>query len=223
VPLPFVLLSLLLAVSALAVRLPDAVVSPVCVGCRAGTEHARDTYSADEWGALMGGKVLTSEAREARVGEAERSTVQAAGIIHHRPEQVWAVLTDFESRPAYLSSTKEVRIVRVDGNRVWLAERLRFFLVDVRYQVINTLEPELGSVRWVLDDSVAHDIGGTTGSWQLTPLADAQNTLLVYRAWIDTGRSVPSFVETFLLKRSLPEVIDSLRGEVNRRFNGGGQ
>jgi hypothetical protein len=38
--------------------------------------------------------------------------------------------------------------VRVDGNRVWVAEHLRFFLVDVRYTVINTLDPAHGSPLW---------------------------------------------------------------------------
>jgi hypothetical protein len=42
--------------------------------------------------------------------------------------------------------------------------------------------------------------------------------LLTYRAWIDAGRSVPPFLERFLLQRSLPNVVGELRDEVERRF-----
>jgi hypothetical protein len=100
---------------------------------------------------------------------------------------------------------------------VWVAQRLRFFLVDVRYTVINTLDPVTGRMGFVLDESATHDIGGTRGSWQLTPLADGRETLLSYRAWVDTGRHLPAFVQQYLLRRSLPDLIAGVRDEVERR------
>jgi hypothetical protein len=87
----------------------------------------------------------------------------------------------------------------VDGNCVWLAEHLRFFLVDIRFTV------------------APHDIAGAQGSWRLTPIADGRHTLLTYRARIDTGRHIPVFIEQALLQRSLPNVIAGIRDEVERR------
>jgi antitoxin YefM len=39
----------------------------------------------------------------------------------------------------------------------------------------------------------------------------AGNTLLTYRAWINTGLRVPEFIESFLVGRSLPRLIESVR------------
>jgi len=190
---------------------------PACVACQVDVERARHAYSSDEWKALTAGEVVTPDATASDSSETRAGTVQAAGIVRHPPPLVWATLVDFASRPKFQPNTREVRIVKVDGNRVWLAEHLRFFLVDVRYTVINTLDPEHGTVSWALDESVDHDIAGTSGAWQLTPVADGRHTLLTYRAWIDTGRRLPGFVERFLLQRSLPNVIGGLRDEIERR------
>jgi uncharacterized protein YndB with AHSA1/START domain len=211
---------ILLAASAVtespSVHLPDTLAAPACVACSQDGEPSHDGLSEADWAAVSRGEILISETREAAPSDSERS-VQVVGRIAAPPAEVWKVLADFESRPRWQPNAKEVRIVRTDENRVWVSEHMRFFLTDIRCQIINTLDPDHGSIRWVLDDSVAHDIRGSKGSWQLHPLA-GRETLAVYRAWIDTGRRVPQFVQRFLLKRSLPQVIGDLRTEVGRRF-----
>jgi hypothetical protein len=84
--------------------------------------------------------------------------------------------------------------------------------------VISTLDPEQGSVTWVLDHSAQNDIADTTGSWAVVPLKDGTETLVRYRTWVDSGRSVPRLAEEFLTRRSLPKIVEGLRAEVQRRF-----
>jgi ribosome-associated toxin RatA of RatAB toxin-antitoxin module len=213
----FALLSVLLVTPAAADEFVQAPVDPECVACRGEVAHVRHDYSEADWSALARGAIVTAEKSEQGPGGTE-GTVAATGIIARTPRSVWSVLTDFESRPQYVPAMKEVRIVRVEGNRVWLAERMRLFFVNIHYGLINTLQPDTGSLSWVLDDTVEHDIAGIRGSWQLVPLENGQQTLVVYHAWIDTGRRVPGFIEDLLLKRSLPGVITNLRAEVERRF-----
>jgi uncharacterized protein YndB with AHSA1/START domain len=203
---------------ATSLQLPPALASPPNVASQVDVDHIRSRYSSEDWRALQDGKIVSSEVRESGAGEA--STAQAAGIIRYPPKDVWTVLTDFPSRPRYHPSTKEARIVRVDGNRVWVAEHLKFLWVNVRFHVIDTLNPELGTVSWVMDENAAHDIRDTKGFWQLAPLAQGQHTLVTYRAWLDTGKPVPGFIETFMLNRSLPQMISGIRAEVDRRFGG---
>ena len=214
----FVLLPVVwLTVGATAI-VPRALVAPECVACRVDPDAVRRTYSADEWTALTAGKIVLSDVSDRGAGTASQGTVQAAGVIPHPPARVWETLVDFASRPRFQPGTKEVRVERVVDNRIWVAQHLRFFMVDVRFTIINTADPGTGTLSWVLDDSVPHDIAGTRGSWQLIPLADGRATLLVYRAWNDTGRYIPAFVEQSLLERSLPDLIGSFRDEVERRF-----
>ena len=218
VQIALALLTIVSSTDVISATVPEALSAPACVACQVDGESIRRNYSTDDWNALVAGKVLTSELVDGKPGEAQQSTVQAVGIIRDAPSRVWATLVDFASRPRFQPGTKDVRVMRVDDDRVWVAQHLRFFLVDVRYTVINTLDPASGTIRFVLDESLDHDIGGTRGSWQLTPIADGRHTLLAYRAWIDTGRHIPAFIEQFLSQRSLPNMIGGLRDEVGRRF-----
>jgi hypothetical protein len=192
---------------------PEALSAPACVACQVDGERMRVGYSKEDWKALTAGQVLTSKVVD--------GTVQAIGIIPDHPSHVWKTLVDFPSRPSFQPGTKEVRVVRVDDNRVWVAQHLRMLLIDVRYTVINTLDPASGTIRFVLDESVAHDIAGARGSWRLVPVAGGRHTLVTCRVWIDPGRHIPAFFEQLLLLRSLPNLIGGLRSEVRRRCAAG--
>jgi ribosome-associated toxin RatA of RatAB toxin-antitoxin module len=197
---------------------PSAPPIPECIGCRANLTQVRSTYTAAEWQALKQGKVVTTKQSATDQSGAMQSTNEASAIIPYPPAQVWSVVTDFESRPRYVPGNKDAHIIRREGNRVWIAEHLRILLMNVRFVVISTLDPDQGTVTWVIDRSAAHDIADTTGSWTVVPLEGGHATLVRYRTWIDSGRSVPRFVEDFLTKRSLPKIVEGIRNEVQRRF-----
>jgi ribosome-associated toxin RatA of RatAB toxin-antitoxin module len=209
----------LLLVGQLAVE-PSPAVAPAapCIGCRADVAKIRSIYAAADWQKLQEGKVVTTQVSNTDASGAVQSTNAASAIIPYPPKEVWSVVTDFESRPRFVPGNKEARIIRREGNRVWIAEHLRIFLMNVRFVVISTLEPEQGSVTWVLDRDAPHDIADTTGSWTVVPLEDGQATLVCYRTWVDSGRAVPGFIEDFLTKRSLPKIVEGIRTEVHRRF-----
>lgn len=189
-----------------------------CLACRSDREAIRRTYAGAEWEALQRGEVITTQVADARSHAGVTSTMEASAIVPYPPEPVWSVVVDFESRPRFVPGNKAARILRRDGNRVWVAQHLRVMLVNVRFVVISTLDPEAGAVTWMLDRSAPHDIADTTGSWTIVPLAGRRQTLVRYRTTIDSGRAVPGFIEDYLVKRSLPRIVDGLRDEVQRRF-----
>jgi uncharacterized protein YndB with AHSA1/START domain len=212
-----VLLAVWSTTGAVAVEFPEAVASASCVACGKDVPRRHSAYSEEAWRAIADGEILTSAVPQPSPDGTARSIVEVAGLVAHPPSRVWAVLTDVESWANWQPSTREARIVRVDGNHVWVDERLSFFLVGIRYRMIYTLEPDVGIISWILDETTEHDIGGTTGAWMLEPIAGGLKTLLTYRAWIDTRRRVPEFIEAFLLKRLLPRLIENVRTEVDRR------
>jgi ribosome-associated toxin RatA of RatAB toxin-antitoxin module len=197
---------------------PAAPTPPACIGCRADLAYIRGGYSDADWQALMRGKVVTTAVRDAHAADDVKSTNEASAVIPYPPTEVWSVVTDFESRPRFVPGNKDVQITRREGNRLWIAEHLRVLLINVRFVVISTLDAEQGAVTWVIDRDAPHDIADTTGSWAVVPLEGGQATLVRYRTWIDSGRSVPRFVEDFLTKRSLPKIVEGVRAEVHRRF-----
>jgi ribosome-associated toxin RatA of RatAB toxin-antitoxin module len=192
-----------------------------CVACRSDLDAMRKGYSADDWQALTRGEIVTSETEEPNAGGSAHANIESSAIISYPAAPVWSVLTDVEARPKFIPGMKKVSVVRVDGNRLWVTEHLRFFLCNIRYQVVDVIDPEQGLISWTLDKSVAHDIADTTGSWQIASLPSGRDTLVRYRAWVDTGRPVPRFVKDFLIGWSLPKIAGGLRSEVQRRFHAG--
>jgi ribosome-associated toxin RatA of RatAB toxin-antitoxin module len=192
---------------------------PPCIACQVDVETMRGEYSDEEWRRLTAGEVLASSVEERTEEGNPLHNAQASAIIEHPPDQVWTVVTDLESRPRYVPGNKEVKIVRVDGNRVWSLQHLRVLFMNIRFGVVSTLEPEQGVMRFVLDRDVGHDIEDTDGSWRLAPLRERRSTLVRYRTRVDTGRPIPGFVQSFFTRRSLPKLLEGVRQEVERRFS----
>jgi hypothetical protein len=71
-----------------------------------------------------------------------------------------------------------------------------------------------------LDRSSPHDIQESRGSWDILPYG-AASALLVSRSRVETRMPVPSIIESHLVKNSLPEIMRSLRREVERRAQSG--
>ena len=189
-----------------------------CIACRADLDAMRKGYSADDWQALTHGEIVTSQTEEPNADGSAQSNIESSAIIASPAARVWSVVTDVEARSKFIPGVKKSSIVRVEGHRIWVTLHLRFFLWNIRYQVVDVLDPEHGLAAWTLDKSVDHDIADTTGSWQIAPLPSGRETLIRYRAWIDTGHPVPRFIADFFIKRSLPKIVGGLRSEVRRRF-----
>lgn len=196
-----------------AARLPKTLTAPPSVATEVNSEHFRRTYAKREWDALLAGDIVSAAAREA-----DGQHAQASGVIPYAAADLWPLLVDFESRPDYLPGAHEIRILKVAGNRVWLAERLKILFVSIAYRVINTLDPRSGAVSWVLDDTAENDIAATVGSWQLVPVVGGRHTLVRYSNVLDTGQPVPGAIERVLLQRTLPQMISGLRAEAQRRL-----
>jgi ribosome-associated toxin RatA of RatAB toxin-antitoxin module len=188
-----------------------------CVGCAVDVEAIRRSYTREQWAELTRGEVVQSEDERDPAAHAP-TRVAASALIPYPPEPVWQVVTDFESRPQFVPGVKEARILRTDGDRLWVAEHLHAFFLDVRFVTIVTLDPEHGRVSWVMDREAAHDIADTTGSWDVVPLHDRRVTLVRYRTAVDSGKAVPGFVEQFFTARSLPKMVEGVRNQVQRRF-----
>lgn len=195
-----------------------AIPTPACVACNVDPEEVRSGYSKADWKDLALGQIVTTKTDTAGTDGGINTSVQTSAIFPHTPAQVWSVLVDFDSRPAFTPGLEESHIKKVEGNRVWLDERVRVWWVNIRYHIIDTLEPERGLISWVLDKNLDNDIKDSVGSWQLVPLPPGPQTLVRYRARLDTGQPVPAFVESFLVKRSLPKLVGGLREEVERRY-----
>jgi len=194
------------------------LVHPPCVACEQPADAARALFSDADWSRLEAGDVVVVDRSPTTKDGADAALREsAAAVIVPRPAaDVWAVLTDFESRPKVLPNITESHIDRVEDNRAWVRQAVDIFWTKIRYTLIATLDPTRGLITFVLDRAAPHDIRDNTGSWQVFPRGAAA-TLLLSRDRVDTGKPVPGVIERYLLERSLPKLLTSLRDEVERR------
>ncbi len=210
------MLALLAAVAFAAPQMPTSVTSPACIGCKADVATIEGRLTPADRDALKAGKIVTLKEEDSRSDEKLTGRVFAYGIIPAAPAQVWGVLTDFSAWPTFLPKVREVRVDKVEGDNLWLYHKLKI-MISLEYTVIYTFEPEIGRARWVLDKERKHSIGDTTGFWEMIPVNGGRWTLATYHATVDTGMPVPGFVENFLTKESLPQIIEGLRDAVVKR------
>lgn len=205
-------------------ELPAELLQPPCVACQQPTGVTPELFSAADWRRLERGEVVIVErSPEPTRGEGDRSVLresEAAVLVPRPATEVWAVLADFESRPKVFSNVRESHIERVDNNRAWIRQSVEIFWTKIQYTLIATLEPARGLITFVLDRSSPHDIRDTAGSWQVLRHG-AASTLLLSRDRIDTGRPVPGTIQSYLVQRSLSQMMSSLRQEVQRRAGNG--
>ena len=124
-------------------------------------------------------------------------------------------------QPQYMPRLTSVEVLSTEGRRKRIRYKLKIVIVDIEYVLFLTRlveEPEFAVFSWGLDKTYAkNDIRESIGSWVLRRY-DATRTLVQYSLYVDTGRVVPEFVQTFLMKQDLPDVLGNLR----KRLESGG-
>jgi ribosome-associated toxin RatA of RatAB toxin-antitoxin module len=204
-----------------AAELPD-VASGACVCCGPGVAPAQELVASEEWLQLRDGGLLKRTERVER-GSSLQGSAAAAVLLPHPPEQVWEVLTDFESWPRFMPHLTSTQITRREGRHEWVEQRFRILLSPMRHTTVYELDALNGRLSWELDLEQAHDIASSRGMWQLAPADEGRSTLLRYASSVDSGREVPGFIERMLVERSLDDLFASLRSELGRRYARAGE
>ncbi len=132
--------------------------------------------------------------------------------IDVRPDQLYDLITDFESYPAFVPNQSAARIVQREGDR-WRVE----FELSVARKLRYTLDLEGvpgRSVRWTL---VQGDMmKAMTGGWRLEALPDGR-TRAEYALDVELSGFVPRSVSNKLIQFTLPANLEAFKREAERR------
>ncbi len=134
-----------------------------------------------------------------------------AYILINRPaSKVFSILLDFNKMKEYFPRIVNSKIISRKGNIVKVFFDLKFMFKHVRYYLDHFIKPDQYYFEWQLDKNKKNDIDETTGYWQICPL-DSQRSIAIYSVYVDTGMLVPSFVQKWLTKGDLPDVLKTLK------------
>lgn len=135
--------------------------------------------------------------------------ITAFALVEARPEQVWAVLTDFEIWPELFEEIQRVDVEPLGDGIVSLHQASRRFGWAVEYTAVSTLRPEQGRIEIRLNRDAPADIADLHSLWEVRPTEGGRATRVALHLRLDSGLPIPRWMERRMLERS---VHDSVRG-----------
>ena len=128
-------------------------------------------------------------------------------IFAAKPQDVFEVLTDFESYPEFIPEVSYARIVEETD-----AYTVIDFRINLGRSFSYTLKFTTKPYQWVRWTYVRGDFRSNEGSWTLEP--KGPHTEATYRLALDLGRLVPKFVMTALAGFGLSSLLSKYKKRV---------
>ncbi|MFQ5794526.1 MAG: SRPBCC family protein [Candidatus Bipolaricaulia bacterium] len=139
-----------------------------------------------------------------------------AQVIIDRPwEEVWLAIVPIENQ-TYLPRVREIRVLEQSGSAYRARLVLGFLWWRIGYTLHLQADRDGRRLTWEIDPDADNDLNYTSGYWELVPLA-TDRTLVTYYVALDIGYTIPGFIEDYLVRRDLPDVLHRLRERVMSR------
>jgi len=192
----------------LAIALCAVVFQSSAIGSQAPA--ARDLTAAELAQVEAGEIILESHKFKNEAGET-RGRGLAIGYIKASKDKIMDTLLDYPSYPQFMPRVKKTNVYLNTPTQVNVQFELKV-MITIVYHIKHTVNRAAGTITWVLDKSKQNDIKDTTGSWVIKPYKDG--CLVYYSVSLDTGRSVPGWLEDYLTKKDLPNVVNAVKKRI---------
>lgn len=128
-------------------------------------------------------------------------------VFEASPQDVFEVLTDFESYPDFIPEIGSAQIEQEGKDFTVVAFSLH---AGKTIHYVLRFEPKpYSSIRWTY---VRGDLRSNTGSWTLKPKGN--KTEAQYEVAIDMGRMVPKFLLSAVAGMGLPNILKRFKNQV---------
>lgn len=143
--------------------------------------------------------------------------ITSSGTVAATPAVVWRILTDYNHLADYLPNMKSTRVVSRNGDRVIVEQlgtaRFLFFSQAIRLVVqVRERAPDRIDISLVDGDMKVY-----RASWELSPLAGATGTRVVYNATIVPKFDVPGIVGKNVVRKDIAEMMAAVLLRLDRQ------
>jgi|GEM_PF-1481665 len=161
---------------------------------------------------IKAGKIVLKKTKNAE----GVTTVNAVCELAAPAADLWPIIFSVDHIKASSSSVKELTATRDvetgGGNReLDLSYMLKVGWTEIRYSVKRTFVAADETMSWVLDKTRPADIAWTEGSYSVYPGSEPGKTMFLYKARIETGKSIPEWLEEDLTESSLKKYLRYLK------------
>lgn len=134
--------------------------------------------------------------------------INAAFLIEQSIDNSWELLRQPERQIEFTARLEECRLVGGDADSKVVRFLLKVLFLKVRYQIDHIFNDEIYRVDISLDPGYENDLVVFDGTWRLYPVQE-RVTLARYSAVIRLSPLIPSFIQRFLARQSIPAAMEA--------------
>jgi hypothetical protein len=136
-------------------------------------------------------------------------------IIIERPvSAVWATVSHYEDKAEYTPRLQRVAVLDKQLGLLHVYMEVDASVTTARYTAWFKLDETEHTIKWNLDHGAkSNTIADTEGEYRLFPVTP-ERTLAVYKTWVDSGHAVPRFIQEYMARKSLPNLLKALKMRV---------
>ena len=127
--------------------------------------------------------------------------------VKAKHETVWRVLNDPKEAAAASGAVESVDVYvdepTATGRKIGLHYVLNVAFTEVSYHVLRDFRPSENWMVWTLDPDKKSDLVVTSGHYVLAEGRTPGTLLLSYKTQVDSGRSMPKWIQQMLTGRAL--------------------
>lgn len=146
--------------------------------------------------------------------DAQRGRVRAAVQIAADPESVWRVMTDCARAPEFVPNLRSCEVLETGPDGAWEVLRHEVKYLWLWPRIHYVFRADYRRPFRVDFRHVSGDFKEQEGSWILSPLPEAGQTIVGYEVFLDPGFRVPQSIVRRALAQDLPELLMALRNRV---------
>ncbi len=137
-----------------------------------------------------------------------------AVVIECSIAEVWATLSRPEDKAEYMPRVKSVTVLERRPAMMRVRMEVDASVLTARYTAWFRLDEPTHTLSWTLDktapDNTLTDVEGEYRLFEVQPT----RTLVVYRAYVNSGHAVPAFIQGYMTRRSLPNLLHAVKARI---------
>jgi ribosome-associated toxin RatA of RatAB toxin-antitoxin module len=147
---------------------------------------------------------------EASDDDGHGGQVHGQAICHCNIDALWAVLTHHANFVEFVPRVTQMEVTRHTDHGERALQTIDASISNVKYALDYEGDPAARHIAFLLAEDVPHDLKAVRGDWQMWPIDHGAATLIEYRAVVDTGRQIPSFIKNYLADRGVKDNMQAM-------------
>ena len=147
--------------------------------------------------------------------DGKRIIIYATFLVPVVPQQAWAVLTDFDNIPNFISGVQSSRVINRTGNNLHVSQRGITKYGFFTYSFDSVGEVNLSPFNKIQERMISGSMRKMEETTILLP--EGNQTRINYHADIVPGHWIPRFVGQFFIENDARERFQQMKNEMIRR------